>query len=196
MLEALLDERTADAAAAEAPDVVDELEQLGLVGQAGRVALAQARTARPLEWVGRTVTQAEALAAFVAHCAGELDEVEVLESGDEHLLARWRREVARVELRAGFIGVERLVSETPTLLLGDLEPARDAVIARFLDDAELRARIAVLDLARLEKIAAVRSSVFVYLEWFLRDAYGVKVLPAAAFTQGLVDRGIISLGMG
>jgi hypothetical protein len=35
-----------------------------------------------------------------------------------------------------------------------------------------------------------------YFEWFLRDAYGVKLLPAPAFTQGLVDRGIISLGMG
>jgi hypothetical protein len=29
-----------------------------------------------------------------------------------------------------------------------------------------------------------------------RDAYGVKVLASAAFTQGLVSRGVISLGMG
>jgi hypothetical protein len=42
----------------------------------------------------------------------------------------------------------------------------------------------------------VRSSVFVYFEWFLRDVYGVKVLAAPAFTSGLVGRGIISLGMG
>jgi hypothetical protein len=42
----------------------------------------------------------------------------------------------------------------------------------------------------------VRSSVFVYLEWFLRDTYGVKILPESAFTSGLVERGIISLGMG
>jgi hypothetical protein len=42
----------------------------------------------------------------------------------------------------------------------------------------------------------VRSSVFVYFEWFLRDAYGVKILAAPAFTSGLVERGIISLGMG
>ncbi len=54
----------------------------------------------------------------------------------------------------------------------------------------------VIDLGRLEKINAVRSSVFVYFEWFLRDAYGVKLLPAPAFTQGLIDRGIISLGFG
>jgi hypothetical protein len=38
--------------------------------------------------------------------------------------------------------------------------------------------------------------VFVYFEWFLRDAYGVKLLPAGAFTQRLIDRGIISLGFG
>ena len=42
----------------------------------------------------------------------------------------------------------------------------------------------------------MRSSAFVYFEWFLRDAYGVKLLPASKFTQGLVERGIISLGMG
>ena len=51
-------------------------------------------------------------------------------------------------------------------------------------------------LTRLEKIVAVRSSVFVYLEWFLRDTYGVKIVPESSFTSGLVGRGIISLGMG
>ena len=43
---------------------------------------------------------------------------------------------------------------------------------------------------------AVRSSVFVYFEWFLRDVYGVKVVASDVFTRGLVDRGIISLGFG
>jgi len=56
--------------------------------------------------------------------------------------------------------------------------------------------VAVCDLGRLERIGAVRSSAFVYFEWFLRDTYGVKLLPAAAFTMGLIDRGILSLGMG
>ena len=60
----------------------------------------------------------------------------------------------------------------------------------------LRARVAVRDLDRLERIGAVRSSVFVYLEWFLRDAYGVKLLPNPRFTHGLIERGIIHLGMG
>ena len=49
---------------------------------------------------------------------------------------------------------------------------------------------------RLEKINAVRSSVFVYFEWFLRDEYGVKLLTAAEFTRALVARGVLSLGMG
>jgi hypothetical protein len=42
----------------------------------------------------------------------------------------------------------------------------------------------------------VRSSVFVYFEWFLRAAYGVKLLSASEFTRALVARGILSLGMG
>ncbi len=79
------------------------------------------------------------------------------------------------------------------MLLGAIGPR---AAERFVEDAALRSRVALLDLARLEKIAAVRSSIFVYFEWFLRDAYGVKVLAEPAFTRGLVDQGIISLGMG
>ena len=52
------------------------------------------------------------------------------------------------------------------------------------------------DLAGLAKAGALRRSIAVFLEWFLRDAYGVKVLASAAFTQGLVSRGVSSLGMG
>ena len=85
------------------------------------------------------------------------------------------------------------VPDEPVLLIAQLA---DELVLRMLDEEPLRARLAVYDLARLEKINAVRSSVFVYFEWFLRDAYGVKLVPAPAFTQGLVARGIISLGMG
>ena len=72
----------------------------------------------------------------------------------------------------------------------------EALVTLFLDNPGLRARVLVFDPMRLEKVGAVRSSVFVYFEWHLRDAYGVKVLPSPAFTRGLVDRGVISLGMG
>ena len=136
------------------------------------------------------------LAAFADHCARDLDEVEVLERADDLLVARWRREVSRLELRAGLVGFERLASGTPTMLLGDIEPDAERLVQAFVDDSDLRSRLALCDLDRLERVGAVRSSVFVYLEWFLRDAYGVKLLPAAAFTRGLIDKGVISLGMG
>jgi len=42
----------------------------------------------------------------------------------------------------------------------------------------------------------VRSSLCVYFEWFVREAFGARILPAEAFTAGLVQRGILSLGMG
>ena len=35
-----------------------------------------------------------------------------------------------------------------------------------------------------------------HFEWFLREAFGVRVLSAEAFTVGLVQRGILSLRMG
>jgi hypothetical protein len=135
-----------------------------------------------------TVTQGELLDAFAGHCA-ELDDLALVERMPTLLRLGWRgREHAVVELADSL--PER---DEPTLVL---MPLADELVPRFLDDPALRARVAVYDLARLEKIAAVRSSVFVYFEWFLRDAYGVKVVPAPAFTQGLVDRGIISLGFG
>jgi hypothetical protein len=151
------------------------------------------RRDRMIEWATRTLTQGEILDAFAAYCRDELDDVDVLEAGLSRLALGWRRERSTIELRLGYAYCERLAEDGPVLLLGPIGPQ---TVERFLEDGVLRSRVAVLDLARLEKIAAVRSSVFVYLEWFLRDTYGVKLLPEAAFTSGLVERGIISLGMG
>ena len=151
------------------------------------------RRDRTIEWATQTLTQGEILDAFAAYCRDELDDVEVLDSRPGGLALAWRRERSTIELRLGYAFCERLAGEGPALLLGPIGPK---AVERFIEDEGLRSRVAVLDLARLEKIAAVRSSVFVYLEWFLRDAYGVKILPESAFTGGLVGRGIISLGMG
>ncbi len=200
-LEALLDERLAGipasdlSAGAIAALTEAELLQPGARERA-RGLLVDWRNRRRIDWAAQSVNQGEVLAAFANHCESDLDEVEVLERGDDLLVARWRRETSRLELRAGFVGFERLASATPTMLLGDIEPGGDQLVRAFVDDGDLRSRLALCDLARLERVGAVRSSVFVYLEWFLRDAYGVKLLPAATFTQGLIDKGVISLGMG
>jgi hypothetical protein len=143
-----------------------------------------------IEWAALTVTQGEVLDAFAAYC-GDLDDVATVEREGTKLELAWKdRERSIVALGAG---LPPAPPEEPTLLIADLA---DELVERFLDDEALRARLAVYDLRRLEKINAVRSSVFVYFEWFLRDLYGVKLLPSPAFTQGLVERGIISLGMG
>ena len=153
----------------------------------------EVRRGRAIEWATRTVTQGEVLDAFRDYCRDELDDVDVLAATPSRLELGWRRERSTVEVRAGLLFCERVAAEGPALLLGAVGPK---ATERFLEDANLRSRVALLDLERLEKIAAVRSSVFVYFEWFLRDAYGVKILPDNAFTGGLVERGIISLGMG
>ena len=200
LLEALLDERLEGVAAESPAEAKDALAAAGLLAPGSRVRAAELlapwRAERRIEWAVQTVTQGELLAAFADHCERELEDVEVVERTPDLLVARWRRETSRFELRTGFLGFERLASETPTMLLGDVEFDADRLVEAFVDDAELRTRLVVCDLGRLERIGAVRSSVFVYLEWFLRDAYGVKLLPAAAFTQGLINKGVISLGMG
>ena len=143
---------------------------------------------RPIDWAARSVTQGEILDAFAAYCRDSLDDVDVLAESPDRLELAWRRERSMVETADALPD-----REEPTLLLTELT---SALVTRLLDDAALRARVAVYDLARLEKVNAVRSSVFVHFEWFLRDVYGVKIVASAEFTRGLVDRGIISLGFG
>jgi hypothetical protein len=201
ILEALTDARIgALPDAVDAAHLVAELEVAGLLDPARRaevVGTLERRAAeRAVEWGHHSTTQGEVLAAFARHCADELEDVEVVADEGARLTVRWRAEESRFELRNGFLGVDRLATDTPTMLLGDIEPDVAGLVSVFLDRADLRARLAVCDLARLERLGTVRSSAFVYFEWFLRDAYGVKLLPVPAFTQGLIDRGVISLGMG
>jgi hypothetical protein len=147
------------------------------------------------EWGDHVVTYGDVLDAFASHCA-DLDDVEVVDRTSDVLVARWRTETSRLELRSGFADVPGVTTDGPTMLLGDVADDEPRLVEAYLDDADLRARVAVVDLDRLERIGAVRSSVFVYLEWFLRDTYGVKLLPNPRFTHGLIERGIIHLGMG
>jgi hypothetical protein len=200
VLEALTDERIGDLPEGAAAGVVEQLEADGMLQRARRAevvrALEERVSSRPVEWGALSTTQGEVLAAFARHCRDELDDVEVVRDEGSSLTVRWRTEESRFELRNGFLGLDRLATATPTMLLGDLEPDLGALVSVFLDRPELRSRLAVCDLARLERLGTVRSSAFVYFEWFLRDEYGVKLVPAPAFTQGLIDRGVISLGMG
>jgi hypothetical protein len=201
ILEALTDERVGvlpDAAGAGA--LVAELEAEGLLDPARRaevVGTLERRAAeRAVEWASHSTTQGEVLVAFARHCRDELDDVDVVADEGTRLTVRWRAEESRFELRNGFLGVDRLATNMPTMLLGDTEADLAGLVSLFLDRPDLRSRLALCDLARLERLGTVRSSAFVYFEWFLRDAYGVKLLPVAAFTRGLIDRGVISLGMG
>jgi hypothetical protein len=137
------------------------------------------------------VNPIEVLAAFHHHAAEELDDVDVLDASPSALLLQWKREVVDVQLLPTLEGIA--VPERPLLAIAPLE---SAVITRLLDDERLRAQLGVYDLARRAKASAVRSSVFTYFEWFLMEAYGAKVVASSSFTAGLVERGIISLGMG
>jgi hypothetical protein len=199
-LEAVLDQRVELDPNGLDPVLRASLEELDLLAPGRRAeaheALAAAAGGRAFTWGASRLTHAELHAAFARHCADDLDDVQVEESTSTLLVAHWRRETSRVELRVGVTGLGLLASETPILVVTELGAEEAAVVEEFLESAELRSRVLVFDPDRLEKIGAVRSSLFVYFEWFLRDTYRVKVLPAPGFTRGLVDRGIISLGMG
>jgi hypothetical protein len=143
---------------------------------------------RRIEWAAISVTQGEVLDAFATYCRDALDDVELVAESPTRLELAWKRERSAVT-----VAREIPAGDEPTLAMTELT---EPLVTSLLDDPQLRSRLAVYDLARLEKANAVRSSVFVYFEWFLRDVYGVKVVASDAFTRGLVDRGIISLGFG
>ena len=151
---------------------------------------------RTIEWGTHTTTQGDVLAAFADHCRDELTDVEVVEGGPTSLEVRWRSETSRFELRNGFLGIDRLAGDARRCFSARSGRTCGLWSRCFSTVRSYAQKLAVCDLELLERLGAVRSSAFVYLEWFLRDAYGVKLLPAAAFTQGLIDRGVISLGMG
>jgi len=155
---------------------------------AGKATAVTDPRERRIEWAALSVTQGEVLDAFALYCRDALDDVELVAQAPARLELAWKRERSAVA-----VGDALPHGEDPTLVLTEIT---DELVARLLDDAAQRSRIAVYDLARLEKVNAVRSSVFVYFEWFLRDVYGVKVVASDTFTRGLVDRGIISLGFG
>ena len=200
-LEALLDPRIGSLPAAAAgaldPDLlISEGDSVRLRPERQpevELAVTEAVRGRVVEWASLSTTQGELFDALTAHFRDELDEVELNAASATALDVTWRRERAGVGLRAGFVDCERLGAERPAIVLGPLD---DALSERLAADSKLRERLIVYDLAGLAKAGALRSSIAVFLEWFLRDAYGVKVLASAAFTQGLVSRGVISLGMG
>ena len=182
-------------------ELLAELEADGLLDPARseslRAELAARAGARQLEWGATVVTQGELLAAFAAHCAEELDDVEVVSRAPAELVVRWRDETSR------FLVAERLPRDRAAARRAAVDgarrpraPRRTASSRRIVADRPSARRSPSATSAAWSASARVRSSAFVYFEWFLRDAYGVKLLPAAAFTQGLIDRGVISLGMG
>ena len=84
--------------------------------------------------------RAELLSAFGAHCREELDDVVVVALKPARLAVRWRTEETRFELRNGFLGVDRLASDIPTILLGDIE-SDGILVEAFLDRPDLRSRL-------------------------------------------------------
>ncbi len=200
-LEALLDREPAELPPGAVPaELLAELQAVGFLEPARRdgvrAELVARAVARPLEWASAAVTQGEVLVAFSAHCDADLGDVEVVTAEPAELVVRWRDETSRFVVRNGVVGIETRAGGAPLLVIAEFGDQTDRLVQAYLADPALRASVAVCDLGRLERIGAVRSSPFVYFEWFLRETYGVKLLPAAAFTMGLIDRGILSLGMG
>ncbi len=182
-------------------EAAGDLLRLGKeAGEAVRGMLDASAMGRPVGWGEGAPRHGMILAQFALHCRDELDgvEVAVAEEGDAgaaRLVINDAGAETRIELRHSFFGLERLVG-TPTLLIGDVAALPYDFLYSIAGNPKIRAAVAIYDLVHQQKVSAVRSTALVHLEWFLRDTYGVKLATSRPFTQGLIDKGVISLGFG
>ncbi len=87
--------------------------------------------------------------------------------------------------------------ESYTLLLCHLPAASiEPITEQLVSQPGLRYRLALCDLEQAHKMNLTRSDLFVYLERYLRRIHGLRLAPAPTFTDGLVDRGLLSLDKG
>jgi hypothetical protein len=70
------------------------------------------------------------------------------------------------------------------------------LLERFAGEPAVRARAAVYDLERGEKINLTRSDVFVHFERFLRRTHRLRVVPSPDVTRALADSGVLTLDKG
>ena len=76
------------------------------------------------------------------------------------------------------------------------DTAIKTIADHFARSRALRQRVALYDLDRSQKINLTRSDVFVFFERYLRRVHGLRISPAPALTQSLVDGGLLSLEKG
>lgn len=87
--------------------------------------------------------------------------------------------------------------EANILMLCQLPEADiETITQQFARKPALRHRLALYDLEKAHKINLTRSDVFVYFERYLRRVHGLRMVPAPALTQTLVDSGLLSLEKG
>ena len=87
-------------------------------------------------------------------------------------------------------------AEGYTLIFCKLPEAIEPLTEQLVSRPALNRRLTLCDLEKAQKMNLTRSDLFVYFERYLRRAHGLRLLPAPAFTQGLVDRGWLSLDKG
>jgi hypothetical protein len=87
--------------------------------------------------------------------------------------------------------------EAYLLLLCNLPEAVSKVSAGlFVKSRPMRQRVALFDPEQGHRFNLTRSEVFVHFERFLKRAYGIRLEPDPALTQGLLDVGLLSFGTG
>ena len=145
----------------------------------------EARRGRAIEWATQTVTQGEILDAFCDYCRDELDDVDVLDAtrAASALLA------PRAQHGRDTRGVTRSASARrrgPGAPARPDRPEGDGALPRRRGPARPRRGLRP-GAAGEDRRGALE--LFVYFEWFLRDLYGVKILPANAFTRASSSAG-------
>lgn len=76
------------------------------------------------------------------------------------------------------------------------EEAIESIADWLVAKANLRHRLTLCDLEHAQKVNLTHNDLFVHFERYMRHVHGVRLAPVPAFTQALIDRGLLTIEKG
>lgn len=154
----------------------------------------------PLRLPDKQINLRALLERLLQYCREEgIGQIEVIDSISEVVggrILRFRERTHWLLQRPSFLNLN--VPEEGYLLVfcPIAEEAIESIADWLVAKANLRHRLTLCDLERAQKVNLTHNDLFVYFERYMRHVHDVRLAPVPAFTQALIDRGLLTLEKG
>jgi hypothetical protein len=148
----------------------------------------------------RKLTLGALIEGFLQYFRDEgMGQIEIVDSTSEVVggrVLRFRERTHWLLLRPSFLKLNVPQEGYLLVFCAIAEGAIEAIADALVDKANLRNRLTLCDLERAQKVNLTHNDLFVYFERYMRHVHGVRLAPVPAFTQALIDRGLLTLEKG